>query len=214
MGSSTWAQVHGLKYMGSSTWAQVHGLKYMGSSTWAQVHGLKYMDSSTWAQVHGLKYMGSSTWTQVHGLKYMGLLKSMGFNQSVGLQKGVDFHVILFHPRANLFKRLVHRVRKLNQLVLFRIDHAPAHHGAKIQHLLPIAPPVNQNHIVLREFPRLQQRHHLPKLIHRPESAGKNDQRLGNLREPQFAHEKIMKIKAQFRTDIRVRKLFVRQFNR
>src|SRR5277367_6427658 len=67
---------------------------------------------------------------------------------SIGLQEGIDFHVVLFHVRADLFEGFVYVICKLYQFVLFGIDHAPAHHGAKIQDLFPIAPPIDQNHVV------------------------------------------------------------------
>src|SRR4029077_13074448 len=43
--------------------------------------------------------------------------------------------------------------------------------------------------------------------------AGKNNQRLGKLSEPQLAHEKIMKHETQLRTDVVIGPLFVGQFN-
>src|SRR5580704_19421096 len=63
------------------------------------------------------------------------------------------------------------------------------------------------------QFPRLHQREHFPEFIQRAETPGKHNQRLGELREPQLAHEKIMKHEAELRTDVVIGALFVRQLN-
>src|SRR6266550_7985325 len=54
----------------------------------------------------------------------------------------------------------------------------------------------------------LHQGEHFPELVHCAVAAGKNNQRLGKLREPQLAHEKIMEHEAQFRADVVIRTLF------
>ncbi len=64
------------------------------------------------------------------------------------------------------------------------------------------------------ELACLQQREHFPKLVHCAEAARKNDEGFGNLREPKFAHEEIMKIEAELGTDVGVGELLVGQFDR
>src|SRR5208337_3289955 len=66
---------------------------------------------------------------------------------------------------------------------------------------------------VLRHLACLRKCHHFPKFIHSAKTAGEYDERFGDLREPQFAHEEIVKIEAELGADVRVRKLFVRQLD-
>src|ERR1700756_3982685 len=59
------------------------------------------------------------------------------------LQVGIKLHMIFFKAFANAGERVVHVVGKLQHLVLILIDHAPAHHGLKVQNFVPIFSPVN-----------------------------------------------------------------------
>src|ERR1700689_1190801 len=92
-------------------------------------------------------------------------------------------------------------------------DGSSAHHGLPIQHLIPIFAAVDQNEIVLGKFSGLHEREHFPKLVHGAESAGKNDERFGDLRKPKFSHEKIMEIKTELVADVGIRRLLVRQLD-
>src|SRR5204862_3385105 len=78
----------------------------------------------------------------------------------------------------------------------------------------PILAAVDQDDVLLGKFAGLQQRQHFPKFVHGPKAARKHDQGLGNLREPKFAHEKVLEIEAQFRADVWIRKLLVRKLDR
>ena len=66
---------------------------------------------------------------------------------------------------------------------------------------------------MLGELARLEKRQHFPEFIHGAEAAGKNDEGFGDLREPEFAHEEIMEIKAELGADVSVGKLLVRQLD-
>src|SRR6266404_2827361 len=93
------------------------------------------------------------------------------------------------------------------------VNRAAAQHVFPVQHAIPILAPVNQDQVAPLQFAGLHQGEHFPELVHCAVAAGKNNQRLGKLREPQLAHEKIMEHKAQLRADVVIRTLFVRQLN-
>src|SRR6476660_6373390 len=122
----------------------------------------------------------------------------------IGLQERIDFHVVLLEAGADVVESFVHAVGKLQHLVLLFVDGAPVHHGFPIENLVPIPAAVDEDNVVLGELSCLQQREHLPKFVHRAEAAGKNDEGLGDLREPEFAHEEVVKIEAELRTDVGV----------
>src|SRR5438445_13805456 len=61
------------------------------------------------------------------------------------LQVGVEFHVVFLEAFANPTKGVVHRMGELQHFVLILIDHAPAHHGAEVQHFIPIFAAVNDD---------------------------------------------------------------------
>ena len=125
----------------------------------------------------------------------------------------VERQVVLFHLRADAIERVVHVVGKFQQLVFALADRSGAHHVAPVEDLVPVFPAVNQDHVVRGKLVRLQQREHFPQLVHRSKSAGKHDQRFGHLREPQFAHEKIMEAEIQFFGDVGIGALLVRQLD-
>ena len=132
----------------------------------------------------------------------------------VGLQKRIDFHVILLEAGADVVEGLVHAIGELQHLVLVFVDRAPVDHGLPVENFVPIPAAVDEDDVVLGELARLQQREHLPELIHRAKAAGKDDEGFGDLREPQFAHEEIMKIEAELRADVGVGELLVGELDR
>ena len=121
--------------------------------------------------------------------------------------------MIFFEAGADVVKGFVNAVGELQHFVLVFVDRAPVDHGLPVEHLVPIFAAVDEDDVVLGELAGLQQREHFPKLVHRAEAAGKNDESFGNLREPEFAHKEIMKIEAELRTDVGVGELLVGQFD-
>src|ERR1700722_5467189 len=107
-----------------------------------------------------------------------------------------------FQILADVIESFFHVIGELKQLEFAFVDRAGAHQVPPINSFVPILPAVNQNQVVRRKLVGLQKCEHLPKLVHGAESTWKNNQRFGHLREPQLAHEKIMKKEIQFRSDI------------
>src|SRR6266851_3458208 len=128
-------------------------------------------------------------------------------------QVGVELHVVFLEAFADATESFVHRIGELQHFVFVWVDHAPAHHGAKVQHLIPIFAAINNDQIVARQLSRLQQGEHFPEFVHGAEAAGKNDERFGDLREPKFAHEEVVKIEAQLGADVGVGELLVGQLD-
>ena len=114
---------------------------------------------------------------------------------------------------AHLVEGVVNGICESEQRIFALVDGAAVEHRAPVEHFVPILPSVNQDQIMLRQFAGLHQREHFPKLVHGAESARENDQGFRDLREPQFAHEKIMEVEAQFAADEAIGKLFVRQLD-
>ena len=130
------------------------------------------------------------------------------------LQVGGKLHVVLLEAFADASKGVVDRVGELEHFVFLLINHAPAHHGAEVENFIPILAAVNDDEVVARELAGLEQREHFPKLVHSAKAARENDESFGDLREPKFAHEEIVEIEAELRTDISVGELLVGQFDR
>src|SRR5690348_2165719 len=63
------------------------------------------------------------------------------------------------------------------------------------------------------KFSCLEQCKHFPELIHGAEPAREDDERFGELRKPQFAHEEIMEAKVQLWRNEAIGTLFMRQLN-
>src|SRR5205807_109307 len=57
---------------------------------------------------------------------------------------------------------------------------------------------------LLGQLVGLHQRQNLEQLVARPEAAGKDHERLGEVREPELAHEEIMELEVQTLGDVRV----------
>src|SRR5437879_64017 len=122
-------------------------------------------------------------------------------------------HVKLFETAADAVERLVHAVGKLQQVVFAPVDGAPIEHLPPVDYAIPITAAVNEDEIAALQLACLHQGEHFPKLVHGAETPRKDDERLGELREPQLAHEKVVKLKIEPGTDVGVRPLLMGQFD-
>jgi hypothetical protein len=121
--------------------------------------------------------------------------------------------VVFLEAGADVVESFVDAVGELKHFVFFLVDRAPVDHGFPVQHFVPIFAAVDDDDVVLGELSRLEKGEHFPKLIHGAEAAGENDKGFGDLREPEFAHEEIVEIEAEFGADVGVGELLVRQFD-
>ncbi len=121
--------------------------------------------------------------------------------------------MILFETHANFVEGFVNAVSVLEIVEVRLADGAPADHVLEVENFVPVFSAIDEDQRVLRHFTGLRQGHHFPKFVEGAEAAGKDNEGFGDLREPQFAHEKIMEIEAELGTDVRIRELLVGQFD-
>ena len=63
--------------------------------------------------------------------------------------------------------------------------------------MLPVLRTVDDDGDLLGEFFGLGEREHLEHLVERAEAAGKDDQRLGQIGEPELAHEEVVEVEVE-----------------
>ena len=78
-------------------------------------------------------------------------------------------------------------------------------------HLVPVAGPVKDDRDLAFQLVGLAEGQHLEELIEGPEAAREDDQGTRQVREPQLAHEEVVKLERQARRDEGVRALLMRE---
>src|SRR5690349_4598978 len=101
----------------------------------------------------------------------------------------------------------------MKDVQVVRADDAPADERVKVNDFFPERLAEKNHRHGLVWLLGLNQRQHFKHFVHRAEAAGKDDQRFGRVDEPEFAHEKVMKIKNQIARDVLIDALLERQFN-
>src|SRR5512146_2607766 len=81
----------------------------------------------------------------------------------------------------------------------------------QVQDLLPIGLAVDQDGNLFRKLFGLSQSEDFKQFVQGSESAGKNDERLREISEPELTHEEVVELKIQFRRDIGIGDLLERQ---
>src|SRR5579884_2388345 len=117
-------------------------------------------------------------------------------------------------PRQTLLQnteRLRRRVRILEQIQVLGRNHSVFHQGVEVEDLAPVIAAVEHDQNFAFELLRLRERQDLAQLIQRSESARKYHQRLGQVGEPELAHEEVVKLERQLRRDERIRPLLERK---
>src|SRR5262249_42833373 len=112
---------------------------------------------------------------------------------------------------AKEFERLDGRIEVVEELEVFLGDRAPLRHGLKLQDLIPVLSSVEDDADLLRQLVGLGERENLEQLVERAEAAGKNDERLRQVCEPELSHEEVVELEAQPVRDVRVGALLERQ---
>src|SRR4029077_6482668 len=83
---------------------------------------------------------------------------------------------------------------KAEQFEIFRADHAVTHQRVEVDDLFPVLRAVKKNRVRRIELLRFLQRKELRHFVERAETSGKYHQSARKMREPQLAHEKIVKL--------------------
>src|SRR5688572_12120198 len=99
---------------------------------------------------------------------------------------------------------LLRAVSPLHQTEIDARDRAPVLERLELQDLIPILRPVKNDLDLLGKLLGLHQGENLEELVERTEAARKNDQRLGQIRKPEFAHEEVMELEMQSVGDERI----------
>src|SRR5579883_2759418 len=118
------------------------------------------------------------------------------------VEQRIGRHVELFEAAADAVEGLIDAIRELQEIVFTAIDGAPVEHLPPIDDAIPITAAVNQDEIAALQLSGLHQGKDFPELVHGAKAAGKNNQGFGELGEPEFAHEEVVKLKIQARADV------------
>ena len=84
-------------------------------------------------------------------------------------------------------------------------------HGLQVHHLVPVLRSKKHHRHLLAQLLGLDQGHQFEKLIERPETAGKGDQRLRQIGEPELAGKEVVEDKSQLAGDVGIFVLLERQ---
>ena len=92
-------------------------------------------------------------------------------------------------------------------------DGAGIDHGVEVDEALPVLTAVNHHQNLLGQLLGLGQGQNFKKLVQSAEAAGKDHQGLGQIGEPELAHEEVMELKIKRRRDVGIRVLFEGQID-
>src|SRR6185369_17683050 len=101
----------------------------------------------------------------------------------------------------------------MKKLKVARRDCAGFHQCVEVDHPIPIVLTVDDDAHAFGQLLRLGQRQQLEQFVKSAKAARENHQGLRQVCEPQLAHEEVMELEIQLRSDIRVRNLFERQID-
>src|SRR5262249_41732918 len=99
---------------------------------------------------------------------------------------------------------LVDRVGSVEESDVAGADGAIFRQRVEVQHLVPVARAEEHDGHAFLHLARLPQGEHLEELVEGAEAAGEQHDRLREIYEPELAHEKIVEMKVQLATDIRI----------
>src|SRR6202011_1877540 len=91
---------------------------------------------------------------------------------------------------------------------VFRCNRAGVNERLEVEDAIPVFAAVNDDQNFFRQLVGLRQRQDFKKFVHGSEAAGKDNEGLGQIGEPEFTHEEVVKLKVQRRRDVLVGTLF------
>src|ERR1700689_760222 len=103
------------------------------------------------------------------------------------------------------FETLFWRIAHPEQVKIWRRDHSGVNHGFEVDDLFPVRAAIDNYHNLLGQLLRLRKGENLEEFVERAKSAGKNHQGLGQIGEPEFTHEEVMKLEIERRRDVGIR---------
>src|SRR5689334_13393829 len=93
------------------------------------------------------------------------------------------------------FKGFFWTVRKLEEADVLGRNRSGIDECLKIQDTMPVLAAINHDQNLLCQFISLSESQNLEELVHGAEAAGKDDQSLSQIGEPELTHEKVVKLK-------------------
>src|SRR5438445_13053656 len=105
------------------------------------------------------------------------------------------------------------RIGHLEQFEVWWRDHADVDHGVEIDDFLPVRAAIDDNDNLFSQLLSLGKGEDFKKFVERTEASGKDNQRFGQIREPELTHEKVMELEVERRRDIGIRILLERQID-
>ena len=93
-------------------------------------------------------------------------------------------------------------IHKLEQVKVLGSNRAGIDEGLEVHDAMPVFAAIDDNENLLGEFIGLRQREDFEELVDGAEAAGKNHQRFGEVSEPEFSHEEIMKFEVERGRDV------------
>ena len=97
--------------------------------------------------------------------------------------------------------------------VIGMLDHITDVTKAEIDDLVPVFAAVDDDENLLRQFLGLRESQDLEQFVHGAEAAGEDNESFGQIREPELAHEEVVKLEVERGRDELVRMLLERELD-
>src|SRR6185437_8224389 len=98
---------------------------------------------------------------------------------------------------AKKFKTFFGRIDEAEKIHVTGRDNTSVGHGLEIEDAVPVFTAVDGDQDFIGQLLRLRQGQDFKKLVEGAESAGEDHQPLGEVGEPEFAHEEVVELKIQ-----------------
>ena len=121
--------------------------------------------------------------------------------------------MVLLQIGPQVLECLFRRVRPMNQVEVVGRYRSRIHQRLKVDDLVPILLAIHHHADVLGELLGLRQGEQLEHFVERPKAPRKHHQRLGQVGEPQLAHEEVVELEVQVGRDVRVGNLLEGQID-
>src|SRR6202158_5618837 len=135
------------------------------------------------------------------------------FRQGLPFFLGRATEVVFRQSIAQELEGVFWAVYDLELVDVFRGNGAGIDEGLKVDDAVPVFAAVDDHQNFLGQFIGLRERKNFEEFVHGSESAGENDEGLGKISEPEFAHEEIVELKVQSGSDVSVGALFEGQLD-
>src|SRR5215469_9275537 len=118
-------------------------------------------------------------------------------NVFLARSQGLGFEMILSESIAQELKAFFRGIDNTEKVNILGRNRARVGHGLEINHAIPVFASVDDDQDLLGQLLRLGEREDFKEFVHGAEASGKNDQSLGQIGEPELAHEEVMKLEVE-----------------